>query len=78
MTYNPYNWRPGTPTPVSPPPHVVRGLYPLEWNKGKRDADHRQNQATPPPPFDYGGQIQNTEQEVAIRHPAEDARHFGV
>jgi hypothetical protein len=73
MTHNPYNRRPGTPTPVSPPSHVVRGLYPLEWNKG------RQEEQQHPEPFDYGSQQQHgTEQERPIRHPAEDARHFGV
>jgi hypothetical protein len=78
MTYNPYNRHPGTLTPVSPPPQVVRGLYPLEWNKGRREGNPRQNQPPPPSPFDYGSQPHDTEQEVTIHHPAKDARHFGV
>jgi hypothetical protein len=83
---NPYNRQPSTPTAVSPPNHIVRGLYPLEWNKGRRE----ERQHLPPPHYHdhniqdsqhYGTQEQqqyDNEMEAANSRPAEDARNYRV
>jgi hypothetical protein len=72
---NPYNRDPRTPTQVSPPSHIHRGLYPLEWNKGRPGDPRRRNS---PPPQQNGPQYNGNYYKPNESHPAEDARHFRV
>ena len=77
MTQNPYNRNPGTPTNVSPPSHIRQGLYPLEW-KTVRQHQGYNSQHPSQANFNQQDSQHRFETEHNTRHPAADARHFGV
>ncbi len=82
MTQNPYHRNPGTPTTVSPPNHIRRGMYPLEWKTVRHHPGYGQHHSQLLPPEGYNRQDPQPHHhdghEQTTSHPAADARHFGV